>query len=315
MNPGIRAGTAKRRGRAWGFLLFLNLLLPLVTYYAPVTPLPVDPGPDRETVFPGYTTFAASCLILPGGEPGTGSFSLTRLLPVRRFPPRQELPLSLPRKTRVALILDDVGFVREPVEAFFSIKAPLTFAVLPWGEYSQHHAEKAKRHGFEVILHLPLEPLDPEHAPGPGTLYGDASPEENRRRLRANIRSIPGIAGVNNHMGSKGTQDPALMRLVMEELKAEGLFFVDSFTIERSVGLQAARELGVPAAGRDLFLDHYGTEDIPRQLEKLLETALEKGNAIGILHPRPGAAEALAGFLPCFQAAGVEIVPVSELVE
>lgn len=295
-------------------MLFLNLLLPLITYYAPVTPLLPKPGPDRET-FPGYATFAASCLVLPGEEQITGTSTLTRLLPVRRLPPRPELPSSLPLKTRVALILDDVGFVREPVEAFFSIRAPLTLAVLPWGEYSQYHAEKAKHHGFEVILHLPLEPLDPAQVPGPGTLYGDAPPEENRRQLKANLRNIPGIAGVNNHMGSKGTQDPALMRLVMEELKAEGLFFVDSFTIIDSVGLRTARELGVPAAGRDLFLDHYGTEDIPRQLENLLETALEKGSAIGILHARPGAAEALAGFLPRFREAGVEIVPVSELVE
>jgi polysaccharide deacetylase 2 family uncharacterized protein YibQ len=306
---------AKRRGRAWGFLLFLNLVLPLITYYAPVSPLPANPDTARGTAVPGFSTFAASCLILPRERQETGVLPFSRFLPVPRIPPRQELPPSLPFKPRVALILDDVGFVREPVEAFFLIEAPLTLAVLPWGEYSQQHAEKAKNHGFEVMLHLPLEPLDPAVLPGPGTLYGDASLEENRWQLRANIRSIPGITGANNHMGSKGTQDPALMRLVMEELKAEGLFFVDSFTIEGSVGLQTARELGVPAAERDLFLDHYGTEDIPRQLENLLQTALEQGSAIGILHPRPGAAEALAGFLPRFQAAGVEIVPVSELVE
>lgn len=311
----ISAHAARRRGSAWGFLLFLNLFLPLITYYAPVNPLPAGPDTARKITVSGYPAFTASCLIIPGEEPGSGVPPFTRLLPVRRFFPRRELPPSLPSRPRVALILDDVGFLRAPVEAFFSIKAPLTFAVLPWGEYSQQHAEKAKNHGFEVMLHLPLEPLDPALAPGPGTLYGDASPEENRRQLRANIRNIPGIAGVNNHMGSKGTQDPVLMRLVMEELKTEGLFFVDSLTIDGSVGLQTARELGVPAARRDLFLDHYGAEDIPRQLEKLLEIAVEQGSAIGILHPRPGAAEALAGFLPRFQAAGVEIVPVSELVE
>ena len=314
LKPGNRAHAAGRRERVRDFLLFLNLALLLIVGFAPVSPLPANPGAGQETAFPGSAAFAASCL-LPGEKAGSGLLSLTRLLPGDRPFSRQELPPSLPVKPRVALILDDVGFVRDPVEAFFSIGAPLTFAVLPWGEYSQYHAEKAKNHGFEVMLHLPLEPLDPAHAPGPGTLFVDASAEENRQRLRANIRNIPGVTGVNNHMGSKGTQDPALMRLVMEELKAQGLFFVDSFTIEGSVALAAARELGVPAARRDFFLDHYGTEDIPRQLEKLLEAALEEGSAIGILHPRPGAAEALAGFLPRLQAAGVRIVPVSELVK
>lgn len=315
LRPENRIDPVKRREFVRGFLLLLNLTLLLTVGFAPASPLPPGPETSRKTAVPAYSAFAPPCLLLPGAGAASGLLAFTRLLPGYRPSLRQELPPSLPAKPRVALILDDVGFVWGPVEAFFSIKAPLTFAVLPWGEYSQYHAEKAKNHGYEVILHLPLEPLDPAQTPGPGTLLVAAPPEENLRQLRANLRNVPGITGVNNHMGSKGTQDPALMRLVMEELKAKGLFFVDSLTIEGSVGLKTARKLGVPAAVRDLFLDHYGTEDIPRQLENLLQRALAEGSAIGILHPRPGAAEALASFLPRFQEAGVRIVPVSELVE
>lgn len=311
-------------------LFFLVYLLPLVIYHLIPDCFSL---PGKKHLFIGYQENLRPVALGNDLWSGWGPVlrenttvyvnyrSLVKLLPTRRFlppiPSRREepVPLEPAGNPRVAIIVDDVGFVRAPVEAFFPIQAPLTMAVLPWGEYSQRHARQAKTAGFQVILHLPLEPLDPGICPGPGAVYGDASPEEIRRQVNANINNVPGIEGVNNHMGSKGTQDPVLMRLVMKELKKNGLFFVDSLTIGSSVAGQIAREQGVPATERDIFLDHYGVEDIPRQMEKLLQKAVERGRAVGIVHPHPGAAEVVADFLPRFVEAGVEIVPVSDLVE
>lgn len=311
-------------------LFFLLYLLPLIIAH----PEPASfPGPGKEHLSGGYQENLRPAVLRSGLWRAWGPVlrdnppvqveagSLGKLLPVRRFPPllpparETPVPVAPAGGPRVAIIVDDVGFVRAPVEAFFPIQAPLTMAVLPWGEYSQEHARRAKAAGFEVILHLPLEPLDPEICPGPGAVYGDASPEEIRRQIRANINNVPEVVGVNNHMGSKGTQDPVLMRLLMEELKANGLFFVDSLTIGSSVAGQTARKQGVPVTERDIFLDHYGVEDIPRQMEKLLQKAVAKGKAVGIVHPHPGAAGAVADFLPRFAEAGVALVPVSDLVE
>ena len=308
------------------FFFFLVYILPLVIYH---TGPDFFSLPEKKDLFSDYRENRQVVLwsgwrpvLRENGGIRENYQSLGKLLPARRLLPRipshreEPVPYIEPAgRPRVALIIDDAGFVRVPVEAFFSVQARLTMAVLPWGEYSQRQARQAKAAGFEVILHLPLEPLDPEICPGPGAVYGDASPEEICRQVRANINNVPGIVGVNSHMGSKGTQDPVLMRLVMEELKANGLFFVDSLTIASSLAGQVAREVGVPVTARDFFLDHYGVEDIPRQMEKLLQRAVERGSAVGIVHARPGAAEAVAGFLPRFTEAGVEIVPVSELVE
>lgn len=228
-------------------------------------------------------------------------------------PPIEAQPLQ-PR-ARVAIIIDDLGFIREPTEAFWALEFPLTFAVLPWGRYSQDHAREALLQGQEVILHLPLEPLDPQTDPGPGALRGAYSPAQLRHQLRVNLTAIPEIRGVNNHMGSKGTQDRALMELVMAELKTANLFFVDSMTIHSSVAGAVAREYEVPSAKRDVFLDSGGTEMILAQVELLIEQALRHGSAIGIAHTRPGVAAALAEALPLFEAAGIELVHVSLLVE
>lgn len=164
-------------------------------------------------------------------------------------------------------------------------------------------------------MHLPIEPLDPQTDPGPGALSSSSSPEEMRRRLKENLTAVPGITGVNNHMGSKGTQDRPMMELLMTELKKEGLFFIDSMTIHSSIAWSVAQEYGVPTARRDVFLDGLGVEMIPAQIDLLIEKALAQGSAIGIAHTRPGVAAALAEAYPRFTAAGIKLVHVSTLVK
>ena len=227
----------------------------------------------------------------------------------------QELkPPPGPAKPKVALIIDDVGFVNQPTLDFLTIPYPLTFAVLPGGEYSVSHADEALDKGYEVILHLPLEPLDATVDCGPGGITSRMTSSEALQQLRMNLEAIPGVSGVNNHMGSKATQDPVLLGLIMRELKARDLFFVDSRTVATSVAWEVAVQYGVPSTVRDVFIDYYGVEGIEGQMEILLNKALANGTAVGIAHTRPGVAQTIARCLPRFIQAGVEIVPVSSLV-
>ncbi|HEY8344400.1 MAG TPA: divergent polysaccharide deacetylase family protein [Bacillota bacterium] len=223
-------------------------------------------------------------------------------------------PMRRPAQPRVALIIDDVGFVDQPTLDFFTIPYPLTFAVLPGGEFSLSHAAQALDKGYEVILHLPLEPLDTTVDYGPGGITSRMTASEALQQLRKNLEAIPGVRGVNNHMGSKATQDQVLLGLIMSELKTRDLFFVDSRTVATSVAQEVAVQYGVPSAERDVFIDYYGVEGIESQMEILLKKALTNGTAVGIAHTRPGVAQAIAKCLPWFIQAGVEIVPVSSLV-
>ena len=271
-------------------------------------PAPAAPNPAAETVFAEL------------GWPATREWLFYGRRPQPSIPPRPQEPLppappAPAVQAAVAIIIDDLGFVEEPTEAFWTLEIPLTFAVLPWGRYSESHAREALRRGQEVILHLPVEPLDPQTDPGRGALYTGLPPEELRRRIRENLKAVPGIVGVNNHMGSKGTQDRSMMELLMRELKKEGLFFVDSMTIHSSVAWSVAREYGVPTARRDVFLDGLGVERIPDQIDVLIEKALAQGTAIGIAHTRPGVAAALAAAIPRLTAAGIKLVHVSALVQ
>lgn len=221
-----------------------------------------------------------------------------------------------PRNTgvKVAIIIDDFGFVKDEAEAYFSIHEPLTIAVMPGGKYSREHAIRAAQLGFEVILHQPLEPSDRSVNPGPGLIASDLADEEIIHQFHTNLEDVPGARGFNNHMGSKGTQDRRIMRMLLFEAKRNGLFYIDSRTIAGTIGETVARDLGVAHASRDVFLDHYGVDRVREQLDQLVKVAIKKGEAIGIAHARSGVAEIIEAYLPVIKKAGIQIVPVSELL-
>jgi polysaccharide deacetylase 2 family uncharacterized protein YibQ len=130
------------------------------------------------------------------------------------------------------------------------------------------------------------------------------------------LGGLPGVRGVNNHMGSAATSDPATMERLMQELAARGLYFVDSLTSARSVAWEEARRAGLPAARNRIFLD-YDNEDAGRiraNLERLVSAARSTGFAVGICHPHPATADVLTRELARLAAGGVRFVTMSEFL-
>lgn len=229
-------------------------------------------------------------------------------------PPVEKPPR--PRRPRIAIVIDDVGDA-PPVEAelFWKLKGALTYAVLPYRQYTREQADRARALGHEVILHLPMEPLGSED-PGTGAILTTLSDQEVVERVRDALAAVPGVIGVNNHMGSRATADPRIMRLVLDELQKRELFFLDSMSGADSLGAVTARSMGLPTAKRQVFLDNVTTvEAVSAQLKLLVRKAKQFGSAIGIGHlNRPATAKALAFFLPQLESLGVELVPLSLLV-
>jgi polysaccharide deacetylase 2 family uncharacterized protein YibQ len=142
----------------------------------------------------------------------------------------------------------------------------------------------------------------------------------NSQELAAHIEvalaAVPAAIGVNNHMGSRLTEDREAMRVVMHLLKQRNLFFLDSRTSQKSLAYHVARELGVRTAQRQVFLDTTPEmAKIQQQLHYLVALAHEHGSAIGIGHPHPATVQTLWHTLPELRQAGIDIVPVSHLVK
>jgi hypothetical protein len=103
----------------------------------------------------------------------------------------------------------------------------------------------------------------------------------------------------------------------MQDLRCfYGLYFVDSRTDVRTVARDLAREAGLANAQRDVFLDNQQDRDYVRgQLRRLIGKARRHGTAIGIGHPYPETLAVLAEELPALAGQGIQLVPVSRLVE
>ena len=215
-----------------------------------------------------------------------------------------------------AIVIDDLGNELGPAERIASWKAPVAGAVLPGVAYSAAAARALARGGKEVLLHLPMEPAGyPKVRPGPGVILRSQSDAEIVRTLESDLATVPGVVGVNNHMGSAATADPRVMRVVAGVLSDRGLFFLDSRTTDATVAERTAEEASVPAVSRRVFLDDVETEEaVSRQLAELVRRAQEEGSAVAIGHPYPATLTVLEREMPGLAARGVKLVRVGELV-
>lgn len=241
-------------------------------------------------------------------------------IPTSLLAPSSEVPLPEARLEirflpRLALIIDDWGYDWAMADRFLSLDLPFTAAVLPGREKSQAQAALLRQRGHEVILHLPMEPIDPEIELDEGCITTSLDEAEIRRRVEQALASVGEVAGVNNHMGSKASSDERVVRIVLEVIGEHGLYFVDSRTAPTSVIDRVAAEMGIPAAVNQVFLDHYSDVDkVKAQIERLIRRAKRDGQAVGIGHVRPQTYYALAEMLPRFHEEGVVIVPASRIV-
>ena len=221
------------------------------------------------------------------------------------------------RIVHASIIIDDLGQNREAARRLLALPYSLTLSVLPHLRYSVETAEAARRAGHEVMLHLPMEPEAGSHvSPGEGEIRVGMNHREVDHILQSDLASVPYAAGANNHMGSRATANPRLMAELMRSLADHHLYFVDSRTTAASVALEAARQQGLPALYRSIFLDD--TQSMPytidqlRQFERVLE---DQGVAVAIGHPYPTTIAALTKFLPELERNGVQLVPVSRLLQ
>jgi polysaccharide deacetylase 2 family uncharacterized protein YibQ len=233
-------------------------------------------------------------------------------------PARQALAAEENQPALIAIIIDDLGNQLGAGRRAIALEAPLVCAVMPHTAFGRTLAREAHAAGKEVMMHLPMQPMQMERIAGPGEISLENNMAQLRRILDNDLEAVPHAVGINNHMGSLITRHPGHMRWLMEALAARGdLFFVDSFTTSASVAYEAALETGVPAARRHVFLDDDpAPEKIAAQFEQLKRQALSRGYAIGIGHPYDATLNMLEKVLPELQRNGkFELVPVSHIVE
>ncbi len=230
---------------------------------------------------------------------------------------KQETVLKpIPELHKIAIVIDDLGYDRHIAQEFIDLQAPLTLSFLPQAPHAKEMALLAREKGKEIILHLPMEPLDyPRTNPGPGALLLSMSAAEIMHIVDNDFKEFPFVPGANNHMGSRFTENREKMAVVLESLKKRNLFFLDSLTTPQSVVPSLAKDLGVKYLQRNVFLDNEIAEGpIRQQLEKLIRLAQTREFAVGSGHPYPLLLQVMREQLPSIKSR-VEIVSLSKLIK
>ena len=231
---------------------------------------------------------------------------------VLKEPPNSDLKGIKPQ---IAIVIDDLGSNLELSERAIRLAPSITLAFLPYPKIVPLLAQHAISTGHEVLIHMPMEPLDSSIDPGPGALLLNMTFRELLKQLRWSFKQIPGAVGLNNHMGSKFTQDENALSTLMGELKARDMLFLDSRTTPDTKAFRMARKRNVRSTSRDVFLDNNRSKKaIKSQLALVEAISLKNGRSVAIGHPYPETLSVLEEWLTTLETRGYSSVPISQLV-
>jgi polysaccharide deacetylase 2 family uncharacterized protein YibQ len=215
---------------------------------------------------------------------------------------------------RVAIVFEHAGASLDDMRPIYAMHEPFGLGIFPHQRYSAEIVRDAAAHGLTPMLHLPLESIHPaDVGPVGGVVWVRMSDAEITRTVEGDLASVPGLAGVSSHAGSRATADRRVMTAVLRVLRARGLWFQENRTTPNSVAIDAARAVGVPAVLVTTYLDDPPT-GIDAKVRALLATAVRQGWAIAGAHITTGAPEIVARHLPEFREAGVVFVSITQFV-
>jgi len=228
--------------------------------------------------------------------------------------PKQPIPSPTPPTSRIAIIIDDIGYNKRQGLAAIGLPGAITYAVIPHSPNAKQLAQQAWRNGKEIMLHMPMSSVN-HHKLDQGGLTQGMGKAAFTQALQAALEAIPHISGVNNHMGSLLTQQPVPMQWLMSQLEKRNLYFIDSRTTANSIAWETAQQYQIPTLKRDVFLDNnkdYAA--INQQFKRLISIAKRKGSAVAIAHPYPETILYLKSRLPQLSQENIRVVSASALL-
>ena len=135
------------------------------------------------------------------------------------------------KKGKIALIIDDFGTNKgEILEGYLKLPEKITFSIIPGSKYAKEIGGLAQKSGKEVLIHLPMESHEPPEKNESILLKNNSKKRDAEKLINLCIEELPMAKGVSNHMGSKATENAALMKYLADILMKKGLYFVDSRT-------------------------------------------------------------------------------------
>ncbi len=213
-------------------------------------------------------------------------------------------------KPKVALVVGGLGLNASATRAAIERLPPeVTLSFVPYADGLQAWIDLARADGHEVLLEIPMEPLDyPNNDPGPSTLMANAPRDETTRRLDWLLSRATGYFGVTNYLGGKFVTVDSAMGVFTGALKSRGLGFLDD-------GSAAHRGMGgLPRASADAVVDEQlAADSIDRQLLGLESAALQHGQALGAGFAYPVTINEVIHWAQGLASRGYQLAPASAI--
>lgn len=221
------------------------------------------------------------------------------------------------RRPRIAIVLGGLGQgSAETQTALDKLPGGVTLVFNPYGRNLPDWVEKARSGQHEVILAVPMEPVDyPREDPGPATLLTALSPRQNLDRLEWTLSRAVGYVGVTNMMGSRFIGAANELRPIIEVIKGRGLLFLETRAANQSAVGALAKEFALPQAVNDRDLDADLTPgSIDQALSELEQIARRKKFAVGTGSAYPLTIDRVVAWVGSLEGKGLALAPVSAVV-
>jgi hypothetical protein len=215
---------------------------------------------------------------------------------------------------RIAIVVTGLGVGTKLTDtAIAKLPGAVTLAFVPYGSDIEPLAGKAREVGHELLLQVPMEPLDyPDNDPGPQTLLTSLPPEQNIDRLYWVMSRLRGYVGIMNYMGARLTATEAAIAPVLKETAKRGLVYFDDAASARSVTAQIAGANNIAFAKADVVIDTVPTAgEIAKALTRLEGMARANGTAVGVASALPVSIERIAQWVKTIKGRGFVLVPIS----
>ncbi|MHB8285290.1 MAG: divergent polysaccharide deacetylase family protein [Caulobacteraceae bacterium] len=212
-------------------------------------------------------------------------------------------------KPKVALIIGGLGLNAAATKSAIERLPPeVTLSFVPYAEGLQGWIDMARANGHEVMLELPMEPLDyPSNDPGPYTLMANGNPGETVKRLEWLLSRATGYFAVTNYLGGKFVSSNSAMATLSAQLKVRGLGMLDD-------GSAAGKGAGIPRASASAVIDEQlSADEIDHQLLGLEAKALAHGSALGSGFSYPVTVDQVAHWAQGVASRGYQLVPASAI--
>lgn len=287
----------------------------------PKTVAPMRPASDEAPLMPPVTRplFAGKVLLAdPSLIENTIRGPLPRIADDGRKPMTVYAAAAPANaKFKIAIVVNGLGQSGAATKtALDSLPPAVTLGFAPYANDVGTWVAQARGKGHEVLLQIPMEPLDfPDSDPGPHTLRSGQEEEANIQRLTWALSRFTGYAGVSNLLGQRFLTDSEALAPVLTYLNRRGLYFFDNGAASQSVAPMVAGQVGLPVAQSGPALDTVQSpQEIDRRLSELETQARANGSAVGTAFLYPATVARIAVWARGLEARGFVLVPVSAIL-